>query len=67
MVPTELGRLFDSSTKSTIVYVLFVVLTRFICSIDLSLCISFLTLINNINIIHMGVTLAELRLLGKNT
>ena len=31
------------------------------------LCILFLTLKYNINIIHMGVTLAELRLLGKNT
>ena len=31
------------------------------------LCILFLTLIYNINVTHMGVTLAELRLLGKNT
>ena len=31
------------------------------------LCILFLTLIYNINIIHVGVTLAELRLLGKKT
>ena len=30
------------------------------------LCILFLTLIHNINIIHMGVTLPELRLLGRN-
>ena len=31
------------------------------------LCNLFLTRIYSINIIHMGVTLAELRLLGKNT
>ena len=37
------------------------------CTAYIHLCILFVTLIYNINIIHMGATLAELRLLGKNT
>ena len=39
----------------------------FILENKFPLCILFPTLIYNINIIHMGVTLAELHLLGKNT
>ena len=39
----------------------------FILENKFPLCILFLTLIYKLNIIHMGVTLAELRLLGRNT